>query len=307
VNRLTILVTPDGQWVFPGSGEFLEILGDPDPDYNAEEFAVKNLGFIKFSMIERTIIEIELHPRNVSIPALLAVQQQLQTSGVSLFRIKYFTSAWHSEITSSIEQAILRLSELCAPEFVAPAKGKYVVEQRDYSELLNDEENPLRFMAQKWRTSFGRFDSTVISYAISHQMLSQLLIVGIKPNNVDPVWRFVGEGHSSWLDRRHHLSVIGERVENVPDKEYGGWAAEFYKNVAGTGQPRFDCVTASIQGQVNPYRTRYERLVLPWRTTSDEVLLTVSPRRLVDTPPVPPPALLENDSRSLSRKLVRSS
>jgi hypothetical protein len=277
-----MMVNPDGQWVFPGSGEFLEMLGDPSPDYDAEAFAVKNMGFIKFSLIEQAIVEIELHPRTVELPALLAVQQQLQSSGVRLFRIKYLTTAWHSEITSTVEQAIIRLSELCAPEFIAPTKDKYVVEQRDYAQLFNDDENPLRFMAQKWRTSFGRFDSTIISHAINHNLLSQMLIIGIKPKKPDPVFRFVGDGHASWLDRHYHMSVLGESVENVPDKDYAGWAAEFYKHVVSTGQPRFDSVTASIQSRENPYRTRYERLVLPWRTSSDEILLTVSPRRLSD-------------------------
>ncbi|HEX3864451.1 MAG TPA: hypothetical protein VHY35_22430 [Stellaceae bacterium] len=298
MNRLTILVSPEGQWVFPGSTEFLEILGDPNPDYDAEAYAVKNMGFIKFSMIERAIVEIELHPTLVALPALLAVQQQLQTSGVTLFRLKYFTTVWESEITSSVEQAITRLSELCAPQFVAPDRERYLFEPKDYGQLLADEENPLRLMAQKWRAAFGKFDPTLIPFAISHNLLPQLLIIGIKPNASDPVFRFVGEAHASWLDQQYHLSVLGERVDNVPDKDYAGWAAEFYKNVASNGQPRFDCVTASIQGRQSPYLTRYERLVLPWRTDTGEILLTVSPRRLASAaaplpaagPPANPPA-----------------
>src|SRR6266404_1275909 len=85
VQRLTMLVTPQGRWVLPDSAEFPAALGDPDPDYDAEAFAVKNLGFIKFRVIERSIIEIELHPRNVKLPALLAVQQQLLSSRIRLF------------------------------------------------------------------------------------------------------------------------------------------------------------------------------------------------------------------------------
>jgi hypothetical protein len=306
VNRLSMLVTPDGQWVFPDSSEFLAALGDPNPDYDAEAFAVKNLGFIKFSVIERTIVEVELHPHNAELAALLAVQQQIQTSGVNLFRIRYFDTAWRSEITSSAEQAIARLSELCAPEFIAPLKDKYVVEPRDYGQLLNDESNPLRFMAQKWRTSFGRFDTTVISFAINHHLLSQLLIMGIKPKPADPVFRFVGEAHASWLDRKYHLSVIGERAVNVPDKDYAGWAVEFYKNVASTGKPLFDCVTASIESRSKPYFTRYERLVLPWKTASDEILVTVSPRKLPDAA-IPVPAMSSSGDKLALRKSARSS
>src|SRR5579864_7205695 len=115
VKPLTMLVTPDGQWILPGSSEFLAALDDPDPDYDAESFAVKNLGFIKFQMLARSIVEIELHPRNVQLPALLAVQQQIISAPARLIRIKYFTQVWHSEITSSAEQAIARLSELSTP------------------------------------------------------------------------------------------------------------------------------------------------------------------------------------------------
>ena len=71
MKPLTLLVTPDGQWVLSGSGDFLAALGDYDPDYDAETFAVKNLGFIKFQMVAPAIVEVVLHPRNVQLPALL--------------------------------------------------------------------------------------------------------------------------------------------------------------------------------------------------------------------------------------------
>jgi hypothetical protein len=72
-----MLVTAEGQWVIEDSAEFLAAVGDPDPDYDSTSFAVKNLGFIKFQILENSIIEIELHPQNVELPALLAVQQHL--------------------------------------------------------------------------------------------------------------------------------------------------------------------------------------------------------------------------------------
>ena len=89
MKRLTMLVTPDGGWVLENSAEFLAALGDPDPDYDAVSFAVKNFGFIKFQVLDQSVIEIELHPYTVELPALLAVQQQLLTSTVRLFRIRY--------------------------------------------------------------------------------------------------------------------------------------------------------------------------------------------------------------------------
>jgi hypothetical protein len=126
VNRLTMLVTSDGQWVLEDDAAFLDALGDPAPDYDAVSFAVKNLGFIKFQLLDDSVIEIDLHPRNVELPALLAVQQQLLTSNVRLFRIKYFDTSWKSEIILSADLAVSRLSEMCAPAFAPPASSKFI-------------------------------------------------------------------------------------------------------------------------------------------------------------------------------------
>src|SRR5205085_5370145 len=71
VKPLTMLATPDGKWVFPNSAEFFAALGDSDPDYDAIAFAVKNLGFVKFQVLEQSLTEIALQPHRLQLPALL--------------------------------------------------------------------------------------------------------------------------------------------------------------------------------------------------------------------------------------------
>ncbi len=310
MNRLTMLVTPDGRWVLEDSPEFLAALGDPEPDYDAASFAVKNLGFIKFQILDHSIIEIDLHPHNVELPALLAVQQQLLSSQVRLFRIKYFNQAWHSEISSSRDQARSRLSELCAPKFSLPSAERFLIEPDDYTKLFTDLQTPLRPLLQKWRVSFGHFDPTVISLAVAHGLWPRMLIFGLKPREFEPVFRFVGGRNSNgiWLGRDSQINAIGEKVANQPDKEYGAWVSQFYKLVATTGQPRYDIVTAAIQtsrDRAQSYVTRYERLLLPWKTPSEEVFVTVWSKRLGDeaTDMFSP----SETSSTVVRKLAKSS
>jgi len=284
VNRLTMLVTPAGEWVLENSSEFLAALGDLDPDYDTASYAVKNLGFIKFQILDQSVVEVELHPYTVELPALLAVQQQLQTSNVRLFRIRYFTSSWQSEIFSNRELAISRISELCSPKFAPSAKERFLVEPQDYSKLYEGDDSPLHLFAQKWRTSFGHFDPSVISFAIKQQLLPRLMIFGVRPDWEEPVFRFIGDGFR-WLDGDYQFYGIGQRVENQPDRDYGEWVSEFYKSVARTGQPRYDHVTAAIQvspGKRSFFTSRYERLLLPWKTSSDEVLVSMLSRKLAD-------------------------
>ncbi len=305
MNRLSMLVTPDGRWVLEDGTEFLAALGDSAPDYDAASFAVKNLGFVKFQVLDQSVIEIELHPHNVELPALLAVQQQLLTSTVRLFRIKYFTTSWQSEILPAPDLAVSRLSELCAPRFAPAPKDRFLVEPQDYSKLYDGGEGPLQLLAQKWRMSFGRFDPSVISFAIKQQMLSRMMIFGIKPDCDDPVFRFIGDGFR-WLESDYQFNGIGERVENQPDKDYGGWVSDFYKSVARTGQPRYDHVSAAIQataGERHLFTTRYERLLLPWKTSSDEVLVSMLSKILArdDATDFESPES-ENSSRSIAVK-----
>lgn len=282
VKQLTILIAPEGQWVLPDTPEFFAALGDQNPDYDSVAFAVRNLGFIKFQIIQRTIIEIELHPPLVSLQALLVVQQQLLSSPVKLFRIKFLDTEWCSEISSSAEQTISRLSELCAPAFRPPASERFNVEPQGIGALFENEDNPLRPLAQKWRMSFGIFDPTVISLAVTHQLLPRLVIAGLKPRQCDPVWRFIGDGHN-WIGNTYKIHGIGQKISDIPDKDYGLWATEFYRSVATSGQPRFDIVTGSVRYEDETGKplkpVRYERLMLPWKTSSDEIFVTGCTRR----------------------------
>ncbi|TMK11190.1 MAG: hypothetical protein E6G72_08645 [Alphaproteobacteria bacterium] len=277
MERLTMLVTPDGEWVFPNSEEFLARLGDATPDYDAISFAVKNLGFIKFQIIRQSIIEIELHPRNVELPALLAAQQQLLQAGIKLFRVRYFDTEWHSEISSSAERTVARLSELCTPVFTPATHERFIVEPQDFGQLFHDDENQLRPLAQKWRVTFAHFDPSFISLTVRQQLLPLTAIVGVKPPTNEPVFRFIGDGHR-WVGTQYRVNGIGEKVENLPDRDYGGWVAEFYRSVASSGQPRYDVVTAAMQYEDEagkPRRlVRYERLMLPWKTPSDEIFVS---------------------------------
>jgi len=281
VQHFTMLVTPDGEWVSPDSPEFFAALGDPNPDYDAVAFAIKNLGFIKFQVIGRSIVEVELHPRNVELPALLAAQQQLFTSEVKLFRIRFFDTAWQSEISSTAEHTVARLSELCTPVFEPPQHERFTVAPMDFSALFDDDKNNLRPLAQKWRISFGQFDPGVISLAVTHQLLSRMMIIGVRPRTREPVWRFIGEGHR-WIGGQFRLQGVGERVENMPDKDYGEWATQYYKSVAASGQPRYDFITGSIRYEDEAGRPlrhlTYERLMLPWKTPSGEVFVTMCSR-----------------------------
>ncbi len=279
MQQLTMLITADGKWVLPDSEEFLAALGDPDPDYDAIGFAVRNLGFVKFQVLDRLVTEIELHPRNVDCRALMALEQLIGEVGTNLFRIKYLEGEWRSEISASVEHTVDRLRELCAPSFEPPPSERFHVEAQDpeilFSEARRNE--GLGPLAMKWRVAFGNFDDKVLEIAGRNNLLSLTAIVEFDRRNESPIFRFIGDGHR-WAGRAYKLDGLGEKVENMPDREYGHWITEFHRAVASTGQPRFDRCTARVQYCGDAGRQTaalsYERLLLPWRTPSGELLIT---------------------------------
>ncbi|HTV89892.1 MAG TPA: hypothetical protein VME41_12835 [Stellaceae bacterium] len=285
MKHLTMLITPDGDWVFPDSAEFFAALADAKPDYDAVSYAVRNQGFVKFQIIENSIIEIQLHPRNVELPALLAAQQQLLMSQVRLFRLKYYDGEWHSEISSSAEATVERLSQLAARPPAPPENQRFVVEPQDFDKLFHDKDCVFRPLAQKWRVSFGNFDPSLISLAINHELIARMMIIGIKPGEMEPRFRFIGQSHH-WLGTNYYARAMGEKVQDQPDKEYGEWVSQYYTLVATTQQPRFDKVTAALQYHNENGAPRrvicYERVLLPWKTPSGEVFVTLCSRNAPD-------------------------
>src|SRR5439155_599466 len=120
-------------------------------------------------------------------------------------------------------------------EWVTPDSPDFFAALGDPDPDYDADAHWLRPLAQKWRVSFGQFDPGVISLAVNHRMLSRMMIIGVKQRHQEPVWRFIGEGHG-WIGGQYRLQGVGEKVVNMPDKDYGEWVSDFYTSVARAGQ-----------------------------------------------------------------------
>ena len=275
----TALISPEGTWL-PASGSALhQALGYPAPDFDAPGFAVRNLGYIKFEMIEDALIDIECHPMHVSPAALAAAQRHLEASGHRLFRLRYLTDDWHTEVIVNATLAARRMGELCMQPQQPNQSDRFQATELDLAQLSAAEDDARYALLQKWRASFGHFDDTVLPFVFKHGLGRSLMVIGMKPHRAEPVFRYIGEGFWGW-GPDFYISAVGDRVENQPDKSYGEWVVQFYREAATSGRPRFDHVEARIENSVRGKHYSYERLILPWSTGSGEMLLTLSSRML---------------------------
>ena len=299
----TVLISPEGVCV-PGSGPALnEAIGYPDADFDAAGFAVRNLGFIKLETIEDVLLDVEFHPDHVRHCALAAAQAHLCQSPHRLVRLRYLAEAWRTEVAVSAEQAARRLAELCLPYVTVRTDQPFSATPLDERTLFAPvEDSSRRLLFQKWRACFQRFDDTILPFAVQRALADTLIIVGLRPGSDDPVFRYIGE--QFWgFGRDFFLRAIGEKVQQQPDRRYGEWVAQFYREVAHSRQPRYDRIDARIEKSARGSDYHYDRLMLPWSTPSGEVLITVSSRFLADKPA----AEKAPEDKLPAKKLSRSS
>jgi hypothetical protein len=140
--------------------------------------------------------------------------------------------------------------------------------------------NPLSLLGQKWCASFGEFDPSITEFAADSGFLGRMVLVGVPRRRPEPVFRFIGGGFP-WLDADFPKRAIGDRLANLPDREYGAWVAAHYAEVAARGEPRYDRVTAHLLlPEDRRYDAHYERLLLPWRTPSGETIVSLLASRI---------------------------
>lgn len=278
MKQPALLVTSDGQRVLPETDAFFATLARLVPGSDPIGFAVRDLGFVKFHQSDHAVTTIEFDPRSVDRRALLRAERQIRDCGTTAFHISTIGAAENAGQSLSAAEAVDRLRELCAPPDKPVALGRFAAQPLDYARLLRQTDDPFCRLSRKWCASFGAFDTSVLSFVDENGLMPRLAVVELTPRNRTPVFRFIGDAHS-WLTRQCRANLIGAPVEHLPDREYGAWVSPFYEAVARTGEPRCDLVSATLSfGTECPYDIRYERLMLPWKTASDERLVTMVSR-----------------------------
>ena len=74
-QQSTVLVSSDGKRALPEDDGFFVTLRDLAPGDDATGFAVRNLGFIKFQVVDAQTTVIELDPCSVDRRALVAAER----------------------------------------------------------------------------------------------------------------------------------------------------------------------------------------------------------------------------------------
>ena len=81
------------------------------------------------------------------------------------------------------------------------------------------------------------------------------------------------------------LLMVGREFGEHPDGDYGAWVVESYDETCWHRRPRVESVRALVRtSKTMTLRTRYDRVLIPWRSKGDDLLIMgVSVQRDVPT------------------------
>ncbi|HKK31850.1 MAG TPA: hypothetical protein VKA18_15805, partial [Alphaproteobacteria bacterium] len=151
-KRVQVSVSPEGSVLTPGTDAFFERIGYANPDFDASDYVVRNLGFVSIARRSRDRMTIRLRPSLVSPNALDSALRILVSQRFAQGEIQRYERDWVSELWPNDPALLHRLVDLCekAQQVQEPRFGTRPL---DIGTVSNDNSNPLKPLFQKWRVS----------------------------------------------------------------------------------------------------------------------------------------------------------
>jgi len=269
-------------WSEPASG-LGEALGYPDPDFDIWGYAIRNLGAVEIAVGDDDTT-VTMRTATAHAEAIRVAGQVLPGLGVHPVRLRYEIGTWIEETCEDAHQAIGRMTSALADAAHQPRRVAFVSKMRRLTTLSESRLNKIetadeRFslLFKKWRMSQALFDPEMPNFLVRFGLIDRTVVVAESAANGELVFEHAGFGFKAYdsYDKTWTFRLQGKPFSDQPDPDYGHWVDRTYRSVLDEAQPRFEFVDAVIQARsAEPYRSRYDRLILPWRNDTGARLLT---------------------------------
>ena len=269
-----IVIDDRGQSWPTGSAALLRSLHIDRCDFDLPRYLIRNLGFVRLRTV-RTDARITLYPKFLTKAAYESLVCAMVAQDATRHIIERVDESQRIEIVPGVEDAAARLADLAAAGGEV-LRGDYYNEEISLSRLRGSRRlAPLSTLMRRWRatrgTLPGNFDAVFGDEALGGRTMV-VRMVGDERGIVE----YAGSGFSCFTpDWRR--SVIGRDIREQPDGRYGRLVAQAYMRAHASRTPRLELVEAVIRTPGRPLRrSRYERLLLPWRLNGGTYVSAVS-------------------------------
>ena len=233
-----------------------------DSPYSGGEFsdyAVTNLGFIAANAYGGSC-QIRLRPNFVSESAHKSLTHWLSSGRIDRIVLSWLDHEWHHELLRSRETAVARVAELA--EIAKRAQPNDFLAHAVTADEL-PESTALGILLRYWeRLSEPEGHASLMSL-LNKALGNRYVLVGKDKSTAKMVFREFGGGlfnhYEAW-----RANGVGVPLDELPDHNYGLWAAEAYRQAMAEGSPHIHDVDAIVKWpHVGRTRMRYRRVIVP--------------------------------------------
>ncbi len=274
--RDSILIDESGETWPDHSCALAQRLGYRDPDFDLPAYTVRNLGFIHVR-VQESGARVALRAGRFTLVTLTAALYTLLERRPQRIVLAVFSGDdWSYEMFTSLGSFAERTEDLAAGEPVAPRRPWHAAE-KDLAALSAPVLTKLRPLVSLWQANRGRLNEELCTALGLCGLLNRAVLVRRPPKSSRLVVEHFGAGIKIMRPCEAFLS-IGHDFQDLPDREYGHWAAQTYDDTLRSRRIRLESVRAIIRtSEAATIRVRYDRLLMPWRrSTGDGFVLGVT-------------------------------
>jgi hypothetical protein len=191
------------------------------------------------------------------------------------------------ELLTSQQDIVARLDEIRGAAPGEPARPAFFLERMALARLDEPRRLPMRGAWRAWGRAHGKISVAELKRESGTVDGKRMLLRVQGDERLETA--AVSDVVRAYLPCER-MSMLGREVEEQPDGIYGDWLASAYRELVQDDEPEpglqlVEAVVSSSAGG-RTVRTRYERLLLPWRSPGGDFWITSQPilrmRRVIE-------------------------
>jgi len=177
----------------------------------------------------------------------------------------------HAEIFTSVFAFIERAEQLASDPPIEIKVPRYSV-QRSLRNLATPPFAMVRPIVDLWKERRGELGDEVHRLVIAQGLLHRMILVRKAASSEMLITEHFGPGIMIMRPCESLITVGRDFYEHHADRQYGTWVADAYAETLWRRHLRLESVRAVVQtGAAAALRVRYDRLIMPWRSGSNDL------------------------------------
>ena len=112
---MTLCISPEGELLVPGTGPFYDRIGYKNPDFDASDYVVRNMGFVSIARASQDSLRVRFRPALLTGQAIQTTCEYLGRQPVPSIEMNYLENGeWSTESSPNDALVRQRLATLCS-------------------------------------------------------------------------------------------------------------------------------------------------------------------------------------------------